>query len=259
MHPWSTGGLFSVMFRVSGLWIVTPSLPGWKIVVYPSSNILCMLMSNCCKCGIMTASLAFGVNRLKGMMFCLLFASSLHWVDGLSFMIVLRLVSSIPYLQSVMLLLNWLLTISLIVLIFVMFICLFWLLVVVVWLWLHLFLLVPLLFCRFCLGVGPNSSWWSGEWDSCLFYWVALFPVATSLFLIGAPCTFRCFSLISRILGVMRRFLQVPSTPLLVWMDAFCCSVYRLMRREIWNLLHLSSRFFFLSLLSELGVFACML
>ena len=54
------------MFRVSSLWIVTPSLPGWKIVVYPSSNILCMLMSDCCKCGITSASLAFDVNHLKG-------------------------------------------------------------------------------------------------------------------------------------------------------------------------------------------------
>ena len=54
------------MFRVSGLEIVTPSLPGWKIVVYPSSDILCTLMSDCCKCGITPASLAFDVNHLKG-------------------------------------------------------------------------------------------------------------------------------------------------------------------------------------------------
>ncbi len=54
------------MFRVFGSWIVTPSLPGWKIDVYPSSDILCTLMSDCCKCGITSASLAFGVNCLKG-------------------------------------------------------------------------------------------------------------------------------------------------------------------------------------------------
>ncbi len=54
------------MFRVSGLWIVTPLLPGWKIVGYPLSNILSTVMSDCCKCGSTSASCAFGVNHLKG-------------------------------------------------------------------------------------------------------------------------------------------------------------------------------------------------
>ncbi len=64
-HPWSDGGLFIVIFRVAGLWIVTPLWPGWKIVVYPLSNILGTLMSDCCKCGRTSASHAFGVNHLN--------------------------------------------------------------------------------------------------------------------------------------------------------------------------------------------------
>ncbi len=64
--PWNTGGLFIVMFRVSCSWIVTTLLHGWKIVVYPSSDILCTLMSDCCKCSITSAPLAFDVICSKG-------------------------------------------------------------------------------------------------------------------------------------------------------------------------------------------------
>ncbi len=34
--------------------------------MYPPSKNLCTLMSDCCKCDITSASLAFGVNSLKG-------------------------------------------------------------------------------------------------------------------------------------------------------------------------------------------------
>jgi hypothetical protein len=55
------------MFRVQSVWFVDCySFFDWmEIVVYPSSVILCMLMSDCCMCGIMSASLAFDVNHLK--------------------------------------------------------------------------------------------------------------------------------------------------------------------------------------------------
>ena len=46
LHPWRTGGSLVVMVRVPSLWIVTPWLPGQKIVVYPFSEILFTLMSD---------------------------------------------------------------------------------------------------------------------------------------------------------------------------------------------------------------------
>ncbi len=58
LHPWSTGGSLVIMVSVPSLWIVTPLLPGLKIVVYSFSAILFMLKSDFVSSGIMLASLA---------------------------------------------------------------------------------------------------------------------------------------------------------------------------------------------------------
>ena len=57
--PWSMVGLLVVMVRVLGLWIMTTWWPGQKkILVYPLSDILFTLMSNCLMPGKLSASLA---------------------------------------------------------------------------------------------------------------------------------------------------------------------------------------------------------
>jgi hypothetical protein len=66
LHPWSTGGLLVIMVSVPSLWIVTPMLPGLKIVVYPFSTILLTLKSDFVSLGIMLASLALVHNCLNG-------------------------------------------------------------------------------------------------------------------------------------------------------------------------------------------------
>ena len=43
LHPWRMGDSIIAIETVLGLWIVTPSFSGWKIVVYPSSDILLTL------------------------------------------------------------------------------------------------------------------------------------------------------------------------------------------------------------------------
>ncbi len=47
-----------VMVSVPGLWTVTPFLPGWKIVVYPSSDHLFMLARDFLSSGSSSASRA---------------------------------------------------------------------------------------------------------------------------------------------------------------------------------------------------------
>jgi hypothetical protein len=56
--PLSTGGSLVVMVSVPDLWIVTPSFPSWKIIVYPFSAILSTLRSDFLSPGSMWASLA---------------------------------------------------------------------------------------------------------------------------------------------------------------------------------------------------------
>jgi hypothetical protein len=56
--PWSTGGLLVVIVSVPFLWIITPSLPGLKIVVYPFSAFLFTLRSDFVSPGSMLAFLA---------------------------------------------------------------------------------------------------------------------------------------------------------------------------------------------------------
>jgi hypothetical protein len=59
LHPWSMGGLDVIIVSVPFLWIITPSLPGLNIVVYPFSAILFTLKSDFFSPGSMLASLAF--------------------------------------------------------------------------------------------------------------------------------------------------------------------------------------------------------
>ncbi len=66
LHPWSTGGSLVVIVSAPFLWIVTPSLPGRNIVVYPFSAIFFMLNSDFVSPGSMLASLASDDNCSKG-------------------------------------------------------------------------------------------------------------------------------------------------------------------------------------------------
>jgi hypothetical protein len=66
LHPWSMGGSLVVIVSVPFLLIVTPSLPGRNIVVYPFSAILFTLNSDFVSPGSMLASLASDDNYLKG-------------------------------------------------------------------------------------------------------------------------------------------------------------------------------------------------
>ncbi len=66
LHPWSTGGSLVVIVSVPYLWIVTPSLPGQNIVVYPFFAILFTLNSDFVSPGSMLASLASDDDCSKG-------------------------------------------------------------------------------------------------------------------------------------------------------------------------------------------------
>jgi hypothetical protein len=70
-----------------------------------------------------------------------------------------------------------------------------------------------LLFC----GVGPNSLWLSGMCELCLLYLISLFQVATSLILVWAPHTFRCFLMTYNWMGGSLCFSPAPNTHLLLW------------------------------------------
>ncbi len=139
--------------------------------------------------------------------FCLLFVISLRWVDKLFVVTFLQLVILILCWWNVKLPLSRSWFFSCGVSLVVLSTCLSSFLVCPVLLSLCLLPCVLLrLFCLCCLRVGPNSLLQSGRCDSfLLFYWVEPFPVAASLFLFGAPCTFRCSSRISRLLGGMMR------------------------------------------------------
>ncbi len=83
LHPWRTEGLLVVMASVPFLWILTPSSPGWNIVVYPSSGILFMLRSDCLSPGNMWASLAASDNCLNGsLVLCDVFSGGIlpYWI-----------------------------------------------------------------------------------------------------------------------------------------------------------------------------------
>ncbi len=68
--PLSTGGSLVVMMIVPSLWIVTPSSPGWNIVVYPSSSILLTHRRDCFSPVNATASLAVLVGVSNGSLVC---------------------------------------------------------------------------------------------------------------------------------------------------------------------------------------------
>ncbi len=59
LHPWRMGGSVVVMDTVPCLCTVTPSSPGWNIIVYPSSAILLTLTTGVFNPGRISASLAF--------------------------------------------------------------------------------------------------------------------------------------------------------------------------------------------------------
>ena len=66
LHPWRIWSVVIVIVPVAGLWIVTPSSPGWKIDVYPSSANLLTLTSGVLSPGRMSASLALSLNCSSG-------------------------------------------------------------------------------------------------------------------------------------------------------------------------------------------------
>ena len=92
--------------------------------------------------------------------------------------------------------------------------------------WLLLFLRLP---CFHPIVVGSSSLLRSGEWY--LFYSITLCMVATPLFLLETPRTFRCFWLTSSMmLGVMRHSCPVPSIHLPSWRDVSFRSVCKSVR-----------------------------
>ena len=62
LHPWRMGGSVVVIVTVPDLWIVSPSSPGWKILVYPSSANLLTLTSGAFSPGRMSASLGLSLS-----------------------------------------------------------------------------------------------------------------------------------------------------------------------------------------------------
>ena len=64
--PWRIGSVVIVTATVPGSWVVTPSSPGWKMVVYPSLASLLTLMSGVVSPGRMSASLALLLNCFSG-------------------------------------------------------------------------------------------------------------------------------------------------------------------------------------------------
>ena len=129
----------------------------------------------------------------------------------------LSLADSFFLLQSVTLIPNQLLTLLLILFLIDVSICLslcflLFELVLSCWFLQHICLL---LFC----GVGPSSSWLPGKCDLCLFYLIALFLVATSLFLEWAPHTFRYSLWTSSWMGRSPCSFPIPNTHPLVWWD----------------------------------------
>jgi hypothetical protein len=122
----------------------------------------------------------------------------------------LSLADSCLLLQSLMLLLNQLLTLLLVIYLRLCF--LLCELVLLCWFLQRIHLLL-------FRGVGPSSLWLPSKCDLCSLYSIALFLVATSLFLVWAPHTFRYFLRTSSWMGRNSYIFLIPNTLLLVWRD----------------------------------------
>jgi hypothetical protein len=160
------------MVTVPSLWIVTPSPPGWNIVVYLSSAILFMLSNDHLSPGRMSASLAVSVSCLKG---------SFVLVDVCNLVLWGRYTSLLDFSSDgkfSSLLIKWevvlemmIIFIALVVLPCVVSICLFLVLPLLVMILLHLLLLHLIHFHHCCCHreVGPNSLLQPGMCDASLF------------------------------------------------------------------------------------------
>jgi hypothetical protein len=167
--------------------------------------------------GRMSASLALLVKSLKRSSVCMMHAILCCLVSIPLCVIFHSLANYCLLLQYLMLLPNQLITLLLIV----------FLLNMSIYLSLCSLMFELVLLCWFCQcihlllfrGVGPSSSWLPGKCDLCLFYFIALFLVATSLFLVWAPHTFRYSLRTSIWMGGNPCFSLIPNTCLLIWRD----------------------------------------